>query len=54
MCIRDRDKQGTLQSGKLADLVILDRNPLKVEPMEIKDIEVLETLKEGRTLYRKG
>ena len=50
----EEDKKGTLQSGKLADLVILDRNPLKVEPMEIKDIEVLETLKEGRTLYRKG
>ena len=34
-----------------ADLVILDRNPLKVEPMAIKDIKVVETIKEGKTIY---
>ena len=43
--------RGSLQPGKLADLVILDRNPLKVEPMAIKDIKVVETIKEGKTIY---
>jgi predicted amidohydrolase YtcJ/heat shock protein HslJ len=43
--------KGTLAAGKLADLVILDRDPLKVEPMAIKDIKVVETLKEGRTIF---
>ena len=43
--------KGTLAPGKLADLVILDRNPLKVEPTTIKDITVVETIKEGRTVY---
>lgn len=47
----EEDTKGTLQPGKLADLVILDRNPLKVDPMEIKDITVLETIKEGKTVY---
>ncbi len=43
--------KGTLEVGKLADLVILDNDPLKVEPMAIKDIKVLETIKEGKTIY---
>ena len=38
--------------GKLADLVILDKNPLKLEPMAIKDIKVVETIKEGTTIYK--
>jgi hypothetical protein len=47
----ERDSKGSLEPGKLADLVILDRNPLKVEPMAIKDIQVVETIKEGKTIY---
>jgi predicted amidohydrolase YtcJ len=47
----EQDSKGSLEPGKLADLVILDRNPLKVEPMAIKDIRVVETIKEGETIY---
>jgi len=47
-------KKGTLTTGKLADLVVLDKNPLKVDPMTLKDIVVLETIKEGKTVYTKG
>ncbi len=50
----EEDKKGTLEEGKLADLVILDKNPLKVEPDAIKDIIVLETIKEGKTIYTKN
>lgn len=39
--------------GKLADLVILQRNPLKVDPATIKHIAVVETIKEGRTIFRR-
>lgn len=48
----EEDKKGSIKEGKLADLVILDKNPLKVDPMTIKDIKVVETIKEGKTLYR--
>jgi predicted amidohydrolase YtcJ len=43
--------KGSLVVGKRADLVILDRNPLKVEPMALKDIRVLETIKDGKSVY---
>lgn len=49
----EEDIKGTIKEGKLADLVILDKNILKVEPMEIKDIQVLETIKEGETIFKK-
>jgi hypothetical protein len=52
--IREEKSKGTLEVGKLADLVILDRNPLKVEPTSIKDIVVEETIKEGLTVYQKS
>ena len=49
----EEDSKGSLQVGKRADLVILDRNPLTVEPSTIKDISVLETIKDGTSIYRR-
>ena len=51
--IKEENSKGTLEAGKLADLVILDKNPLKVESTSIKDISVLETIKEGITVFKK-
>ena len=48
---KEETSKGSLEVGKLADLVILDKNPLTVEPMAIKDIKVVETIKEGKTIY---
>jgi hypothetical protein len=45
--------KGTLTKGKLADLVILDKNPLKVPKNDIKDILVMETIKEGKSIYKR-
>lgn len=43
--------KGTLEKNKLADMVILDKNPLKEDKMKIKDIKVLQTIKEGKVIY---
>ncbi|MDH4245413.1 MAG: amidohydrolase [Nitrospira sp.] len=48
----EEDRKGTLAPGKLADLVILDKDPTKVEPKSIRGIKVIETIKEGRTVYK--
>ncbi|MGB8909080.1 MAG: amidohydrolase [Candidatus Cybelea sp.] len=47
----EEDRKGSIVARKLADLVVLDRNPLKVDPSEIKDVRVVQTLKEGKPIY---
>jgi hypothetical protein len=49
----EQSSKGSLEVGKLADLVVLDHNPLKVEAMKIKDLKVMETIKEGKTIYKR-
>lgn len=48
----EENEKGTLEKGKLADIVILDKNPLKVAADDIKNIQVLETIKEGISVYK--
>ena len=47
----EQGRKGSLEPGKLADLVILSGNPLTVEPAAIKEIRVVETIKEGKTIW---
>lgn len=51
--IKEEKTKGTITKGKLADMVILDKNPLKVDPLTIKDIQVMETIKEGKTIFKR-
>lgn len=48
----EEDSKGSLEVGKRADLVVLDRNPLQVDVTDIRDIRVLVTLKDGEEVYR--
>ncbi len=42
---------GSIDVGKRADLVILDKNPLKVPTNTIKDIKILATIVNGKPIY---
>ena len=47
----EEEIKGSLTPGKLADLVILDRDPFSVAPAELKELRVLMTMIDGRVLY---
>lgn len=49
----EEDSKGSLKIGKLADFVILDQNPLKIDSKNIRSITVLETIKDGNTVFKK-
>ena len=49
----EEDTKGSFEVGKLADMIILSDNPLTVDPMDIAEIEVLSTIKEGKVVFTK-
>ncbi|SHF64044.1 amidohydrolase [Chryseobacterium vrystaatense] len=51
--IQEETTKGSIKAGKLADLVILDQNPLTINPEKIRNIKVLETIKEGVPVYKR-
>ena len=50
---KDESRLGSIEPGKLADMIVIDRDILTVDPEEIKDIEVLMTIVDGRVVYKK-
>ncbi len=48
----DEEVKGSLEVGKLADLIIVDRNILKTEDEQLKDIKVCMTIIDGKIVYK--
>lgn len=48
----EEGSKGSIKAGKRADLVILEKSPLEVKKMEIRSIKVMETIKDGKTIYK--
>jgi len=48
----EEDIKGTIDVGKLADLVILNKNPLEILKENIKELKIIETIIRGKTVYR--
>ena len=49
----EEDKKGSITPGKRADLVVLEVNPLTIDPEMIKNIAVIETFARGKSVYKK-
>lgn len=47
----EEDIKGTISVNKKANFVILDKNPLNISKSEIKDIKIVQTIKEGEIVY---
>jgi len=43
--------KGSIEKGKLADLVILSKDPTAVDPETLDQLKVVETIKEGQSIY---
>ena len=44
--------KGSIEPGKCADFVILDQNPLTTDPEKLIGLKVVETIKDGTTIYK--
>jgi predicted amidohydrolase YtcJ len=46
--------KGSITAGKLADFVMLEKDPHEVDPDQIKSIKIVRTVVGGKTMYPKG
>ena len=45
---------GSIEVGKLADMIVLDQNLFEVDPHQIYDTRVMQTILGGRIVYERS
>ncbi len=52
MAMMHEDETGSIETGKYADMIILDRNLFEIEETEISEVRVLSTVFQGEEVYQ--
>ena len=47
----DEANSGSIEVGKVADFAVLESDPTKIDPMKIKDIQIISTIIDGNIVY---
>jgi predicted amidohydrolase YtcJ len=48
----EENTKGSIENGKLADFVVLSENPMTIAEEKLANIKIVETVKEGESVYR--
>lgn len=49
---KEEDKLGSIEPGKLADIIVLDRDILTIDPEDLLNVQVLTTMVDGKIVYK--
>jgi predicted amidohydrolase YtcJ len=50
----EEDIKGSIETGKLADVAVIDRDLTEIKPENIRDAKIYMTIVNGKILYHKG
>ena len=48
----EEDEKGSITVGKRADFVVLESNPLIIDPLQLENVGVVETFARGKSVYK--
>ncbi|MFL2856286.1 MAG: amidohydrolase [Pseudohongiellaceae bacterium] len=48
----EEDEKGSITAGKRADFVILEENPLTIDPLQLEHVSIVETFARGESVYQ--
>lgn len=51
-CLRNEHRTGAIKPGRAADFVLLDHDPFRIDPADLKDVGVMLTVVGGETVHR--